>query len=121
MLARTLEANVRHEPAAVVVELHGEISGLSEEELYAAYTRATLEQPSVVLLNFTGVDYINSTGLALIVGLVAKARQSRMQVMACGLSEHYREIFRITRLVDFIGVYTDEVAALGHVQGDTVQ
>jgi anti-anti-sigma factor len=65
-----------------------------------------------VLLNFGGVGYINSTGIALIVGLLAQARKERRQLLACGLSEHYREIFEITRLSDFMTTYADESAAL---------
>jgi anti-anti-sigma factor len=58
------------------------------------------------------VDYINSTGIALVVGLLARARKSHHPIAACGLSPHYREIFEITRLVDYMPVFSDEVAAL---------
>ena len=57
---------------------------------------------ATVVLNFEDVEYINSTGIALIVGLLAQARAQRVQISACGLSEHYREIFEITRLADFM-------------------
>jgi anti-anti-sigma factor len=50
------------------------------------------------------VDYINSTGIALIVGLLGKARAAEVPVAASGLSDHYREIFEITRLSDFITI-----------------
>ncbi len=56
------------------------------------------------MLNFAGVDYINSTGIALIVGLLAKARAAHTPLAATGLSEHYREIFTITRLSDFMEI-----------------
>ena len=58
----------------------------------------------LILLNFQEVDYINSTGIALIVGLLAQARKSHRRLVVCGLSEHYQEIFRITRLSDFIEI-----------------
>jgi anti-sigma B factor antagonist len=58
------------------------------------------------------VDYINSTGIALIVGLLAKARASRRSLLACNLSQHYVEIFNITRLSDFVSVFPDEESAL---------
>ena len=47
-----------------------------------------------VVLDFADVDYINSTGIALIVGLLAKARRSTATVRAFGLSEHYRRDLR---------------------------
>jgi anti-anti-sigma factor len=58
------------------------------------------------------VDYINSTGIALIVGLLARARKSHRRLLACGLSEHYIEIFQITRLADFMTVFPDEKSAV---------
>ena len=59
---------------------------------------------STLHLDFGDVDYINSTGIALIVGLLARARSRRVPVHAEGLTAHYRHIFDITRLSDFIEI-----------------
>ncbi len=113
MPARTLEANVRHQrPRIAVVEMHGEINAFAEDVLNAAYADAEREGPETILLNFAGVDYINSTGIALIVSLLARARASHRRLLACDLSEHYVEIFNITRLADFMSVFPDEASAL---------
>lgn len=112
MTERYLEAEVRQVPGVAIVDLRGEIDGFSEEELNTAYAKASEENPEVILLNFSDVHYINSTGIALIVGLLAKARASRRRLLACGLSDHYVEIFNITRLSDFMGIFTDEQSAL---------
>jgi anti-anti-sigma factor len=69
-----------------------------------------------VALNFERADYINSTGIALIVGLLAQARKSGLEVKAFGLSEHYREIFEITRLSDFMTIADNEERALSGAQ-----
>jgi anti-anti-sigma factor len=60
-----------------------------------------------VLLDFSAVDYINSTGIAVIVGILAQARKNGQELQAGGLAEHYREIFRITRLSDFMTILDD--------------
>lgn len=113
MPARALEAHVRHKkPRVAVIDLQGEINGFAEETLNNAYAEAERESPDVILLNFTDVDYINSTGIALIVTLLARARKSHVQLYSCGLSEHYVEIFTITRLADFMNVFPDEASAL---------
>ena len=57
-----------------------------------------------IVLDFRGTGYINSTGIALVVRLLAEARRERRGVRAVGLSDHYREIFRITRLSDFMTI-----------------
>jgi anti-sigma B factor antagonist len=109
---RNLEVGVRQEPRCGVLDLHGEINGFAQEVLDAAYAEAEAEDPEVILLNFEGVDYINSTGIALIVGLLAKARASKRRLLAYGMSEHYVEIFEITRISDFVSVFPDEESAL---------
>ncbi len=108
----SFEVNVRQQPRAAIIDLHGEINASAEARLNTAYEQADRGNPEVVLLNFSQMVYMNSTGIALIVGLLARARKSKRQIIACGLSEHYREIFEITRLSDFMPVFSDEVGAL---------
>ncbi len=112
MQANHLEASVRPEPGSAVLDLRGEINGFGQQALDDAYAEAEAKDPEAILLNFEEVDYINSTGIALIVGLLAKARASKRKLLAYGLSEHYIEIFDITRLSDFVGVYPDEESSL---------
>ena len=113
MPTRALEAHVRHKkPRVAVIDLHGEINGFAEAILNDAYAEAEGEHPDVILLNFADVDYINSTGIALIVSLMAKARTAGCRVVACSLSKHYEEIFQITRLSDFMTIYPDQNTAL---------
>jgi anti-sigma B factor antagonist len=104
-------AGVRHRAGASVVDLHGQIDVGADGPLAAAYAEAAGQGPGAIVLNFEDVDYINSTGIALIVGLLARARKERHPISACGLTDHYREIFQITRLSDFMGIYSDEDSA----------
>lgn len=100
----TFQANSRAEGETAVIGLIGEINGLADTALTTAYDAAIELAPSTITLDFNQVDYINSTGIALIVGLLAKARAAHLPLTAVGLSEHYREIFTITRLSDFIEI-----------------
>lgn len=112
MPAKTLEAHVRHQPRVAIVNLEGEINGFAEDVLNEAYADAESQDSDAIVLNFSKVDYINSTGIALIVALLARARKSHRRLLACGLSEHYIEIFQITRLADFMTVFPDEKSAV---------
>lgn len=47
----------------------------------------------------------------MIVAVLARARAEDRPVRAYGLSDHYREIFAITRLADFMPLYADEATA----------
>jgi anti-anti-sigma factor len=105
-------------PGVAVVELSGEIDGGAAEALTSAYEKAiVLNDPATVVLDFAATDYINSTGIALIVSVLARARSQGRKVVASGLSEHYREIFDITRLSDFIQMFTDLDGAVNQLVG----
>jgi anti-anti-sigma factor len=114
-------ATVRQLPGVAVLDLHGEIDGFAEEPLAAAYAQATAgngaegERARAILLNFESVKYMNSTGIALIVGLLSQARQANRPLLVCGLTEHYQEIFRITRLAEYMKIVPDEESALAAI------
>src|SRR5579884_1109676 len=111
-MAVQFEAEVRQAPEVAVLDLHGDINAFAEPALTAAYSEAEAAHPGSILLNFGDVHYINSTGIALIVGLLARARAAGRPLLACGLSQHCVEIFNITRLADFMTLFPDEQSAL---------
>ncbi|MGH8872041.1 MAG: STAS domain-containing protein [Acidimicrobiia bacterium] len=106
----TFEATVTKPGDGAVVVMSGTVNRAAKEALESAYEQATTE-PGRILLDFRGVDYINSTGIAVIVGVLAMARAEDREVGAFGLTDHYREVFNITRLADFMTIYDDETAA----------
>jgi anti-anti-sigma factor len=104
MTTRELEVTRREREGVAVLALHGDVNASAEVALQSAYADATSGDPGAVVLDFADVEYINSTGIALIVGLLAQARARDVEVRATGLSDHYREIFEITRLADFMTI-----------------
>ena len=108
---------VRRRDGVAVIDLVGDVNRGAEATLEAAWDQATIEQPAAVVLNFEGAGYINSTGIALIVGLLARARAAGVDVRAYGLTPHYREIFEITRLADFLAINPDEDSAVLGAEG----
>ena len=109
---KPFSATLRSQDGAAILDLHGEINAFAETALNQAYLQAEGVSPASIVLNCTDVSYINSTGIALIVGLMALARKNHRQLAVYVLSDHYVEIFQITRLVDFLTLYPDEASAL---------
>jgi anti-anti-sigma factor len=112
MTADNFSANVRKSDDNVIIDLQGSMNDQADDALSKAYKEADGFHPETILLNFSAVDYINSTGIALIVDLLAKARKIHRRVGAFGLSDHYLQIFRLTQLSDFMEVYPNESSAL---------
>lgn len=102
----SLETTTQVTANGPLLTLRGEIDGSAKEALSTAYDDAPHE--GRLLVDFGDVQYINSTGIALIVGLLARARAEGRQVAAVGLSDHYRQIFEITRIADFMEILDDQ-------------
>ena len=118
MTTSELRASVRRRDGACLIDLTGDINAGAEEVLNHAYAEAASGGAGSVVLNFERADYINSTGIALIVGLLARARTDAVEVKAFGLSDHYREIFEITRLADFMTIADNEERAVSGAEGN---
>jgi anti-anti-sigma factor len=108
----TSDTTVRTRAEVAVIDLAGDIDAHAEASLEAAWGEAMSSSPAAVTLNFHHAGYINSTGIALIVGMLAKARARGIPLSAYGLTPHYREIFEITRLADFMAIEADEESAV---------
>ncbi|MBI3359598.1 MAG: STAS domain-containing protein [Chloroflexi bacterium] len=101
--------------AASVVDIHGEVTAAAENALMDAYTQASTAGARAIILNFGGLEYMNSSGIGLLVTLLIRVNRQKQRLLACGLSEHYRQIFELTRLNEAIGIYSTEAEALAAV------
>jgi anti-sigma B factor antagonist len=77
----------------------------------AAYNQAG-EKTAAIILDFSGLDYMNSGGIGLLVTLLVRANRQKQKLLACGLNEHYKQIFELTRLDEAITIHDTEQAAL---------
>ena len=111
MPAIPFKAEVHGTPELATIELHGDVNAAAEAALAAAYREVAALGASAIVLDFSDTAYINSTGIALIVRLLADGRKDRREVRACGLSPHYVEIFQITRLSDYMRIFDDQASA----------
>jgi anti-sigma B factor antagonist len=95
-----------------VIDVKGDVTSAAETVLMQAYEEAGGEKAKTVLLNFSGLEYMNSGGIGMLVTLLVRANRHKQKLLACGLNAHYRQIFELTRLDDAIGIYDTEPDAL---------
>ena len=95
-----------------VIRVRGEITAHSEEPLMDAYGRATEGGARAVILDFSGLEYMNSGGIGLLVTVLVRANRQKQRLMASGLNEHYRQIFELTRLDEAISIFDTESSAV---------
>ena len=105
----------RVNPTASIIDIQGEVSAFAEKVLMDAYMEASTSTTSAIILNFSGLEYMNSSGIGLLVTLLIRANRQKQRLLAFGLSQHYRNIFEITRLSEAIGIYDTEAQTLAAV------
>lgn len=104
-------ATPRRDAGTGIIDLVGVLDGDAAAALTEAYATAAPEADRI-LLNFEPMTFMNSSGIALVVELLARARVEGHTVHAAGLSDHYRHIFEITRLSDFMTIHGDMASAV---------
>lgn len=113
MTTANVTMNVRQAgPNASVVEIDGEVTAYAENALMDAYTQASNGETTAIILDFNNLEYMNSSGIGLLVTLLIRAKRRNQQVLAVGLNDHYQQIFELTRLNEAIAIHDSESAAL---------
>jgi len=75
--------------AVSVLRFEGDIASTSKDAVLGTYQALPKETAKLVLLDFTKVDYINSSGIALVIQMLIEASNSGQKVYAFGLSAHF--------------------------------
>lgn len=113
MQLANVSMNVRQTSATTsIIDIQGDLSATAESILTDAYTQASTPTTRVILLNFAGLAYMNSSGIGLLVTLLIRMNRQQQQLFCYALNEHYQHIFELTRLSDVIKLYDTEEAAL---------
>ena len=95
-----------------VLEIRGEVNAFAENAVMDAYTQATASGSQTILLDFSGMEYMNSAGIGLLATLLIRCNHQQQRLLACNLPEHYQLIFEITRLNEVIKIFPTEAEAL---------
>jgi anti-sigma B factor antagonist len=99
-------------PKTAVIDIYGDVTSTTESVLTEAFNQASSDGTYAVLLNFSHMGYMNSSGIGLLVTLLIRAQRQGQKLLAYGLSDHYRQIFQLTRLDEVIGIYESEKDAM---------
>lgn len=106
----------RQSDTVIVIRIRGDVTAASEATLMSAYAQAGAPTRSVIL-DFSGLDYMNSGGIGLLVTMLVRANRQKQKLLACGLNEHYKQIFELTRLDEAIAIHDTEAAAVAAAKG----
>ncbi len=97
-----------------VLRFEGDIASTSKDAVLGTY-HALPKGTSLVLLDFTKVDYINSSGIALVIQMLIEASNSSQKVYAFGLSAHFTKVFTMVGITKYAGIFPSQAEALAEL------
>ncbi len=112
MLEDELTVNIRYHDGVAIIDLLGDVTTFAEEKINNAYRQVTSKGERFILLNFRQNDYINSAGIAILIGIVTEVNQNGQKLAMSGLSPHFQKIFRMVGLAQYAEIYQTEEEAL---------
>ena len=95
-----------------MIDIQGEVTALAEDRLMEAYAQASGGETRHIILNFSRLDYMNSSGIGLLVALLSRANRQGQRLLVVSMSDHYRHIFDLTGLNQVFTIYDTEADAL---------
>lgn len=95
-----------------IIDIAGDFTGAAESALMDAFTTANESGAKAIALNFTDMGYMNSSGIGLLITLLIRMNRQKERLMVYGLSEHYAQIFSLTRLDEAVSICASEVDAV---------
>jgi len=112
MLEDELTVSIRQREGVAIVDLMGDVTTFAEEKINNAYREVTNQGSRHVLLNFRQNDYINSAGIAILIGIVTEVNRNNQKLAFSGLSQHFQKIFRMVGLAQYAEIYQNEDEAV---------
>ena len=95
-----------------VIRFEGDISSTSKEAVLGTYQALPKATTKLILLDFVKVDYINSSGIALVIQLLIEAKTSGQKVLAFGLSPHFVKVFTMVGITKYAGLFPSQAEAM---------
>ena len=97
------------------LRFEGDIASTSKDAVLGSYQALPKETSKLVLLDFTKVDYINSSGIALVIQLLMEAANSAQKISAFGLSAHFTKVFTMVGITKYAGLFPSQADALAAI------
>lgn len=117
-----MKISARSHDSVVILDLEGKITmGLGDRELRQSIDKLIVEGRHDVLLNFSGVTYIDSSGVSELVQSFKALRNLGGHLKIENLSNKVYSTLQIAKLLPIFEIFDNEGAALGSFKGHAVR
>jgi len=111
-MAKAQEISIRPKGDVSVIDIKGDVTAPTGQPIEDAYHQVTAAGAKKILLAFASDCYINSGGIAILIGILSESRKKEQAVRMTGLSAHFQKIFAMVGLTKYASIRPSEDAAL---------
>lgn len=111
-MEQTTQVATRVQDGIGIIQISGEVTSFSEKILEEKYEELSEQDLKIICLDFENVSYINSAGMAIIIGILTKSRKREQTLRAWGLTPHFQKIFDMVGITKYMQHFESENEAL---------
>lgn len=106
-------AKIRHSGAVSIIDVTGQLTSFTRGALRNTVTELLKQGRKSILLNLSGLDYLDSSGIGDLVANYLTVIKAGGEMKVVGLSRKIEEILKITQLYQIFPEFQDEQSAVG--------
>lgn len=96
----------------LVLRISGRLDALSSEETERTVTKLITNGEHQVLFDFTGVDYLSSAGMRMLLAAYKKLKSVSGKMAVCSVGDGVMDILKMSGFDEILNVYSEEEEAL---------
>ena len=109
---KEIEVLVSNKNDVSIINIKGDVTATSSEAIEGAYQRISADGAKKILLYFDKDGYINSGGIAVLIGIASESAKNKQKIRITGLSSHFQKIFHMVGLTKYTEIFPSEESAL---------
>ncbi len=107
-----MELVEKHTGTVTILEISGRLDSTSSKELEEKVMAVVSGGVKHLLMDFGGVDYINSSGLRVLLMAFQQLRKNGGKLHLCAIKDYMREVFDISGYTEIFPLFSEQPEAL---------
>ena len=109
---KDIQLSISQKDDVSILNIKGDVTSISGETIEDAYQKVSTAGAKKILLYFDKDGYINSGGIAILIGIASESRKKEQKIRITGLSPHFQKIFDMVGLTKYTDIFPTEELAL---------
>jgi anti-anti-sigma factor len=111
----TMQVTIQSENNATIAAVEGRMDAVTAPELESQLSTIIDEGQTSVILDLSGLEYISSAGLRVILTTAKKLKTAQGKLVLCNLQETVKQIFEISGFCSILNIADDKESALSEI------